>query len=71
MQQPVQFHPNAPLPERIQLDSQRPLTESSTFLPNVRKSSHPLLAVVYMVLKCTTVTIFLLLGWFLNPLTVA
>lgn len=62
---------NGALPDRLQLDNQRPLTESSSFLPNPRKSSHPLLALFYIVLKCATVAIFVLFSWFLNPLTVA
>lgn len=70
MQQANASNGNA-LPDRIQLDGQRPLTESSGFLPNPRRSSHPLLAIIYMVLKCATVAIFVLLRWFISALTMA
>lgn len=48
-----------------------PSVSSSGFLPNPRKSSHPFLALIYMVLKAGTVALFIVLKLFLPPLTVA
>ena len=63
--------PQSPPQDTMRLENTHQLSESSGLIPNYRKSSHPFLALIYMILKVIVVALFILLRLFFNPLSVA